>query len=130
MTEFKGAKLILFIGDKLVVLRRDDKPDIPWPNRLDLPGGECEPGETVEATVLRETHEEIGLILSEEQLIWRCRSDRDMIFAAHLPSASVQDIVFGSEGQGWCLMAPERYIEHPDNIPRFGKMVRCYLDRR
>lgn len=130
MTEFKGAKLILFVGDRLVILRRDDKPDIPWPNHLDLPGGECEPGETAEQTVLRETHEEIGLTLVEEQLVWRCQSDRDMIFAAHLPGETADQIVFGSEGQGWCLMLPEDYARHPENIPRFGEMVRRYLDRQ
>lgn len=39
MQDFGGAKLILFIGKQIVVLRRDQKPDIPWPGRLDLPGG-------------------------------------------------------------------------------------------
>lgn len=129
MTGFKGAKLILFLGDRLVILRRDDKPDIPWPNHLDLPGGECEPGETVAQTVLRETFEEIGLTLTEDDLIWSRKNDRDMIYAAHLPAARAEDIVFGSEGQGWCLMSPDDYIAHPENIPRFARMIRGYLDR-
>lgn len=127
MTAFKGAKLILFIGGELVILRRDDKPDIPWPNHLDLPGGECEPGETVAETVLRETFEEIGLRLSEDALVWSHRNARDMIYAAHLPEGRERDIVFGSEGQGWCLMAPEAYIAHPENIPRFAEVIRLYL---
>jgi 8-oxo-dGTP diphosphatase len=129
VTEFKGAKLILFLGDRLVILRRDDKPDIPWPNHLDLPGGEREPGETVEDCVLRETFEEIGLTLQAEALIWSYQIDRDMIYAAHLPAERESDIVFGSEGQGWSLMSPQDYIDHPENIPRFARMIRLYLDQ-
>jgi 8-oxo-dGTP diphosphatase len=59
MQDFGGTKLILFIGDRIVVLRRDDKPDIPWPGRLDLPGGGRDGIETAEVCVLRETREEI-----------------------------------------------------------------------
>ena len=127
MIEFKGAKLILFLGDRLVILRRDNKPDIPWPNHLDLPGGEREPGESVADCVLRETFEEIGLTLSMDALIWSHQDDCDMIYAAHLSAEREADIVFGSEGQGWCLMSPQAYIDHPDNIPRFARTIRLYL---
>ena len=36
---FSGAKLALFLGPDLLVILRDDRPDIPWPGRWDLPGG-------------------------------------------------------------------------------------------
>ena len=38
-TGFVGAKLALFLGEELLVIRRDDRPDIPWPDFLDFPGG-------------------------------------------------------------------------------------------
>ncbi|MCI5111301.1 MAG: NUDIX hydrolase [Marivita sp.] len=129
MQAFGGAKLILFLGDRIVVLRRDDRPDIPWPGRLDLPGGGREGDETAEACVLRETLEEVGLALCPEDLIWRGRHKRGVFFAAHLPCEMERRIVFGSEGQGWMLMAADRYVEHPEAIPHFAQMVRRYLDQ-
>lgn len=129
MMEFGGAKLILFIGTRIVVLRRDDKPDIPWPGRLDLPGGGREGGETAETCVLRETFEEVGLTLAASDLIWRDRHNSGVFFAAHLPTDAESEIVFGSEGQGWSLMDPAEYAQHPEAVPHFAMMVRRYLDQ-
>ncbi len=129
MQDFGGAKLILFIGDRLVVLRRDDKPDIPWPGRLDLPGGGRDGIETAEVCVLRETREETGLLLDRRDLVWRTQHKRGVFFAAHLPVLAEGRIVFGSEGQGWQLMSPQDFIAHPDSIPHFTQMVQTYLDQ-
>ncbi len=35
--------------DEVLLLLRDDKPDIPYPNMWDLPGGHVDNGETPEA---------------------------------------------------------------------------------
>jgi 8-oxo-dGTP diphosphatase len=128
--DFNGAKVLLFIGAALVVLRRDDKPGIPWPNALDLPGGARDPGETPEMCVLREVSEEIGLSISPGLLRWKQRLRRDWIFAAHLPAGTERQIVFGDEGQGWCLMPPQDYATHPEAIPHFASMVRRYLKEK
>lgn len=129
MQDFGGAKLILFIGNRIVVLRRDDTPDIPWPGRLDLPGGGRDGSETAEACVLRETFEEVGLSLKERDLVWCDRFNAGVFFAAHLPEEAEARIVFGSEGQGWALIDPSEYIRHPDTIPHFADMVQSYLDQ-
>lgn len=129
MQDFGGAKLILFIGDRIVVLRRDQKPDIPWPGRLDLPGGGRERDETAEACVLRETREEVGLYLEPSALIWRQQLNRGVFFAAHLPAHSEEQIVLGGEGQGWLLMEPNTYVSHPEAIPHFAEMVKAYRDQ-
>lgn len=126
-SDFNGSKLLLFIGPALVVLRRDDKPTIPWPNALDFPGGARDPGETPEVCILRETLEEVGLVVTASDLIWRRKCGRDVFFAAHFPSGYERHIVFGNEGQGWCLMPPADYIAHPDRIPRFAQIARDYL---
>ena len=47
---------------------RDDKPDIPFPNMWDVPGGHVEPGETPEECIVREMKEEMGLDLEGFQL--------------------------------------------------------------
>ncbi|SHI02367.1 NUDIX domain-containing protein [Marivita hallyeonensis] len=130
MTEFGGAKLILFIGPQIVVLKRDHTPGIPWPGRLDLPGGGREGDETAEACVLRETHEEIGLRLEHDHLVWRARYKRGVFFASHLPDGADRDIVFGGEGLGWHLMLPQSFISHRDAVPHFAMMVQRYVTTR
>lgn len=132
---FRGTKLFLFIGERLAVLLRDDKPDIPWPDYWDFPGGEAEPGETPEACVLRETAEELGLEVRLSALEWSRQFPSstgvpEWFFAAHLPEERGKEIVLGDEGQGWALMAPEEYITHPKAIPHFAERLAMYLKER
>lgn len=132
--DFVGAKLALFVGADLVVILRDDKPDIPFPAFWDFPGGGREAGETPAACVLRETREEIGLILTEDDLIYRrcyrSETHRAWFFAAHLTAARVNDIVLGDEGQCWQLMSPDVYCNHPKGVPNFQSRLKDYLDQR
>lgn len=131
LTEFSGAKVALFIGDQLLVIRRDDRPDIPWPDFLDLPGGGRDPGETPEQCVLRETREEVSLGLGADQLIFVRAYDRPhgriVFFAAHLPASAAAQVVLGDEGQGWMLMDPEVFAAHPEAVPHFREQVTTYL---
>lgn len=129
---FDGAKLLLFAGRQLVVLRRDDKPSIPWPGFLDFPGGARDGIESPESCVLRETHEELGLILSEDALrLVHVRDDAGKVswfFAAHLDDTILDEVVFGDEGQGWEAMPPQAFIAARDTIPHFRDILRAYLD--
>lgn len=128
---FHGAKLMLFLGPWMIVLRRDHTPGIAWPGRLDFPGGGREGGETAVACALRETREEVGLSLSEGDLVWRHRHARDgdcsWFFAAHQPATRVRDVQFGGEGTGWCLMPPKRFLTSDEAIPHFQDILRLYL---
>lgn len=130
--DFAGAKLALFIGGRLLVLRRDDRPGLPWPGYLDLPGGGKEEGESPEACALRETHEEVGLRVTREQLVWKRFYPDDptpaWFFAAHLPASTESEIVFGNEGQGWILMPPEDFVGHSEAVPHFRLRVKDYLE--
>ncbi len=132
--EFSGAKLALFLGDDLLVILRDDRPDIPYPGHWDLPGGGREGQETPEACALRETHEEVGLSLSPEDLIWSNSYQRPRgqvwFFVAQLPDSAVASIIFGSEGQGWRLMVPQDYCAHPLSVPHMGEQLSIYLAQR
>lgn len=127
---FDGTKLFLFLGSELLTIRRDQRPDIPWPGRLDVPGGGREAGETPTDCILRETREEVGLILTPDDLIWQrfyTEPIRAWFFAAHLPGDRVQDVVFGNEGTGWALMPPNEYAAHAQAIPHFRDRLRAYL---
>ena len=61
----KGCSII-FVNDKEQVLLflRDDKPEIPFPNMWDVPGGHVEENETPEQCIVREMDEEMGMELS------------------------------------------------------------------
>lgn len=131
MKPFRGAKVMLFLGAQLLVLRRDHSPGISWPGMLDFPGGGREGIESPEACALRETREEVGLTLTEPDLkiayLRNSPGRRDWFFAAHLPADHASRIVFGNEGLGWQLMPPERYISAPDAIPLFRRVLEGYL---
>lgn len=127
---FQGAKLALFLGDRLAVIRRDVQAGLAWSGYLDLPGGGREPDETPEACVIRETREELGLRLTPDHLVWRrhyATPASAWFFAAHLPGDRAAHVVFGDEGQGWCLMPPQAFITSEAAIPHFRDRVREYL---
>ncbi|MFO7771384.1 MAG: NUDIX hydrolase [Roseovarius gahaiensis] len=127
---FDGTKLFLFLGEELLTIRRDQRPDIPWPGRLDVPGGGREHGETPMQCVLRETQEETGLALSPGDLVWKRFYDepiRAWFFAAHLPKQRAQQVVLGNEGTEWLLMAPAVYMHHPEAVPHFRDRLTAYL---
>ncbi|MEX0282193.1 MAG: NUDIX hydrolase [Arenibacterium sp.] len=131
---FIGAKLALFIGDDLLVIKRDNRPDIPFPDCWDLPGGGREGVESPEECALRETLEEVGLRLHKRQLTWSSRAMRldgpAWFFAAHRPASDVSRIRFGNEGQGWELMHPTIYIQHSKAVPHLAEHVHDYLRDR
>ncbi|MEO0774422.1 MAG: NUDIX hydrolase [Pseudomonadota bacterium] len=129
--DFTGAKLALFIGGQLAVIRRDDRPGLAYAGYLDLPGGAREPGETPEACVLRELREELGLALPQsalENARFYETPTRAWFFSAHLPAGHADDVVFGDEGQCWFLMDPQEFTTAGDAVPHFRDRVRAILD--
>ncbi|OWJ78839.1 NUDIX hydrolase [Haematobacter genomosp. 1] len=119
---FDGAKIALFLGDDLLVMRRDDRPDLPWPGAWDLPGGGREGNETPEACVLRELEEEFGIRLPPPRLRWHCIHPRPGLLPAHffagtLTAEDVAAIRFGDEGQEWRLMPVAVFLTHPEAVP-------------
>lgn len=59
----EGAGIILLnSNNQVLLLLRDNKIDIPFPNMWDIPGGGVENGELPEDTVRREMVEELGIL--------------------------------------------------------------------
>ena len=127
-----GAKLALFVGDKLATLQRDDIPGLLWAGHWDLPGGGIEPGETPLECALRETREELTLEVAPDAVIWgrdygSSSGDIAWFFAAHVPAQVEAEIVLGDEGQDWRLMSVEHFLEDTLVVPQFKPRLRDYL---
>jgi 8-oxo-dGTP diphosphatase len=130
---FSGAKLALFLGQDLLVIKRDDKPDIPYPGYWDLPGGGREAGESPEDCALRETLEEVSLSIPRTGLSWSKSYQRARgtvwFFVSHQPPDLVSQVRLGSEGQCWQLMDPRDYCAHHLAVPHFAEQLQQYLDQ-
>jgi len=65
----KGASII-FVNSRsqVLLLLRDDLPDLPYPNMWDVPGGHVEKDETPEECIVREMQEEMNLIIHDVKI--------------------------------------------------------------
>ncbi len=128
---FYGAKVMLFAGDDLLVLRRDFAPGLAWPGMLDFPGGVAEGDEDPVACVLREIREELGLTLDPDLLRWVHLRDaggrRSWFFAAHGPAGLVDEVRFGGEGLEWAAIPPMDFVNAPDAVWPFRGILASYL---
>src|SRR5215510_4696734 len=81
MAEKRQCATMLFLNPQgeILLLLRDNKPGIPYPNTWDLPGGHLEEGETPTECIRREMSEELpGLNLGN------FRAYKVMEFADHV----------------------------------------------
>ncbi|SEM62495.1 8-oxo-dGTP diphosphatase [Loktanella fryxellensis] len=127
---FDGAKVALFLGRRLLLIQRNDRPDIPWPGQWDFPGGRREGAETPFQTVQRETREEVGLTLTPADVIWQHRSLRGdgaivWFFVARLPAGSC--VTFGDEGQGWQLTDTTTALHMTDLIGTLQQRLALWI---
>ncbi len=134
-SDFTGAKLAALVDGHILTYRRDDKPGIPWPGMIDLPGGGREGDESPAACVCRELHEEFGLLIPESR-IWWARPFPSMhppgrtgwFLAATLTPAEVAAIRFGDEGHSPQLLGIEQFLAAPDAIAPLQARLRLVLN--
>mgnify|MGYP005991041405 CR=1 FL=1 len=134
--DFHGAKVAFFIDEHILVYRRDDRPDIPFPAMLDLPGGGRENGESGAECVARETWEEFGIRIAPGELEfvqdypnWRGSGAAALFFVCRLSPQILDDIVFGDEGQHWKTMPVAEFLASEDAVPHLQMRLREYLER-
>lgn len=129
--DFMGAKLALFVGDRLLSLQRDDAPGLLWAGYWDLPGGGREGKESPLDCVIRETREELSIDVVVSQIVW-ARAYTNTIgrtvwfLVGSAPSSLAQDIRLGDEGQGWALYPPAEFLSHSKAVPQFQSRLRDY----
>lgn len=121
---FHGAKVALFLDDHLLVLLRDDRPDILFPAHWDFPGGGREGDETPFETLAREVREEVGLELPVNAVDWSIKlpaahhpRQRVWFFVARLPGSAARQITFGDEGICWALMSQAQFLALGNAVP-------------
>lgn len=130
---FVGAKLAVLVEGGVLTLQRDDKPDIPFPGMWDLPGGGREGDEGPVACALRETREELGLVLPADVIGWRRRFPSSLghgtawFFVAELPDLDLAEIALGDEGQCWKVMPVAHFVDRHDAVPHLRHRLRVYL---
>lgn len=131
---FSGAKLALYVGDQLAVILRDATPGLIFADHWDMPGGGREGDETPLACALRECREELGLTVPKDAIVWgRAFLEEDQVkwfFVARMPPSAVSDVVFGDEGQKWCLMEEDVFLSHSKAVPAFQDRLALWVSER
>lgn len=113
-----GTKGLLFIGDKILVYRRDTHTTL-FPLCIDLPGGGPEAHETPFQTFQREVAEEFNLRVQAKDIIFHIANDPSddgsisHFVVAKLPEAETQNIVLGDEGTEYMLASLQDYTDLP-----------------
>lgn len=122
MEEFTGCKLAYFYNGQLLVYRRDDNKEIPYPGMWDFPGGGREGDESPEACVLRELREEFAIDMPASRLFFRKQVSNHLntgyswFFIAQGTADEIENIIFGDEGQHWRLMSMGVFLSSPDSM--------------
>ncbi|NSX57045.1 NUDIX hydrolase [Sulfitobacter sp. 1151] len=121
--DFSGAKIALICGGAVLTYRRDDKPNIPYPDQWDLAGGGREDAETPEQCAIRETNEEFGLAIEASRIFWKRRyphalnpTEGAFFMVAEIAGAEIDAICFGNEGQYWQMMDFQEFLHHPNAV--------------
>lgn len=134
--DFTGVKATLLVEKSILIILRDNKPDIPWPNTWELPGGGREGQETPLECLRREVWEELGLILEDKSIIWSriypSMLDKDKLavfVVAQISQKQYQEIRFGDEGQCYKLMSIDEFLGSDKVVPQLQDRVRDYVEK-
>lgn len=135
ISDFTGCKIALLCGDSVLTILRDDKPSIPWPNMWELPGGGREGDETPFECAAREVFEELGIHLTEDNLLGSkvypsmlFERKQSVFMVSQLSQDQFDSITFGDEGQAYKLMSIEEFLNAKQAVPQLQGRLRDYLE--
>ena len=93
-----SSNSILVYNGKVLLILRDDKPNIPESKTWQLPGGGTQIGEDHSQTIKRELQEEIGVVPQQLRYLGSAPGETKVFFA-FLTDEEVKNIKLGNEGQ-------------------------------
>ena len=101
----------------------------------ELPGGGREGDESPFECAAREVHEELGIHLTEDCLLWSkvypsmLYEGRQSVFmVGQLSQDQFDSITFGDEGQAYKLMPIEEFLKSKQAVPQLQGRLRDYLE--
>lgn len=97
-----GSKAFVVYNKKFILILRDDKPSIPWPNVWNQPGGGIEEGETPLEAIKRELQEEICVTPKHIEFLETTEYPNNLFahrFVSYLTEKEYEQVKLGNEGQ-------------------------------
>lgn len=129
-----GSKGLVYLGNDILVYRRDTKTDL-FPLYIDLPGGGPEGKESPFGTFQREVREEFGLEISPERVVhssaWPSSTQpgaTGYFIVVKLPAEAAGDIVFGDEGLEYLIISPREFLTRTDVWPVMRERAQAYFE--
>lgn len=119
--------------EQVLSLQRDDRTGLVFPGWWDLPGGGRKGAESPLGCALRETFEEVNLIVPAAKIKWgRPFADPSgravWFFVAKVEAVDPKGISLGNEGRDLAFMPIERFLTHPRVVPHFQSRLQLGLD--
>jgi 8-oxo-dGTP diphosphatase len=113
---------IIFVNssNEILLFLRDNRPDIPFPNRWDLLGGAVEPEETASEGIIREIKEEIDYTVVDPQLFRVTEFDDRLEYTFIEPVDLNIQKTHLSEGQRLKWFSKDEFIAIEPNAIAFG----------
>ena len=137
MTDFIGVKIALINNDRVLMIQRDDKPGLRYAGLWDFPGGGREDNETPEECVIREVSEELGIVLTSDQILHKrlhpAMHDPRLngyFTVAKISDNDIENIVFGDEGQGWKMLDIDEFMNSNEVVEPLKGRLKTYLDSK
>ena len=133
--DFIGAKVALVYDGNVLMIQRDNKPEIPFPNLWDFPGGGREDDETPEQCMVREVHEELAIDISKRPIGWHTvhpsMTDPEHqighFMVVNVTPDDIAAIRFGDEGQGWKMMPIADVMQSNEVVPALPGRLEPWL---
>ena len=129
---FHGCKIALLHGNQMVVMLRDDRPDIPFPNMWDMLGGGRDGDEVPEQTIRREVLEEVGI--EQFEIVATRQKDSHTkpgtpawFFVGQVTADQIAKMRLGDEGQDCRLMPVAQFLSDPQAIGFQKQWLADYL---
>ena len=133
---FQGVKVALINNGKVLIVLRDNIPNIPYPNMWDLAGGGRENEESPYETMRREVLEELNIDIPESSVVWVKHYEsvtkpgkKSVFMVANISDHQIESIKFGEEGQGYKMLSFQEFLDNKDVIEQLKHRFLDYLNK-